>query len=200
MKIAILANIESNVYALQEVLLDATNQKVDAILNLGDSLYGSIEPRKTYDLLRESSFINICGDKDRKILEASLEQLESDNELKNIYENLGEDVLYWIQSLPFEKLIGEDFYMIHGSYFNDSECLLEDENGNLRDDSKIVDLLDDIKSKFIFCSNSSIPRCINLSTGQIVINPGSVNDDVANYIILDIEDSEFKLELRKIEY
>lgn len=206
MKIAILSDIKSNVYALEEVLIDATKKKVDAVLNLGDSFYGPVSPRETYDLIRQSAFINICGDNDRKILEASLEQLEEDKLLKYVYNDLGEDVLYWIQELPFEKLIGEDFYMIHGTYYDDSDYLLE-ENGEKRDDKKIIELLDDIKSQFIFCSNNSNEKCIRLETGQIVLNPGSLGLDSsgnicqeATYAILDISDNGFEAKFVKVPY
>ena len=64
MKIAILSDIHSNVYALQEVLSDATSKKVNAIVNLGDSFYGPIAPRETYNLIRQSQ---------REIFEASLD-------------------------------------------------------------------------------------------------------------------------------
>ena len=220
MKIAILSDIKSNVYALQEVLNDVKVKNVDAILNLGDSFYGPIAPKQTYDLIREHQLINISGDWDRKILEASLEQLEENKTLNFVYNDLGEEVLYWIQDLSFEKLIGEDFYLIHGTYFNDEQYLLEDVSSGtsiLRDDKKILELLDDIKSKFIFCGGSCLPRCVNLSSGQIIINPGSDGLQAfeseypnyhkienarpeASYIILNIEDDEFSVEPIRISY
>ena len=89
MKIAILSDIKSNVYALEEVIKDAKNKQVDVMLNLGDSFYGPIEPRATYDLIRENQFINIMGNEDRKILEASLAQLEENDTLRYVYNNLG---------------------------------------------------------------------------------------------------------------
>ena len=198
MKIAIISDIKSNVYALEKFLIDATNKKVDAIVNLGDSFYGDIQPKATYDLIRKSGLINICGNEDRKILEASLEELNENPLLKSVYEDLGEEVLYWIQDLPFEKLIGEDFYIIHGTYFSDSDYLLEDENNTPRSDEEIIKLLDDIKAKFIFCSNSEKAKCIKLNSEQIVINPGSLSKE-NTYSILDINDEEFEVKFIKIE-
>ncbi len=206
MKLAVISNIKSNINALKAVLQSIKNNNVDVVINLGDSFLGDIEPRQTYELIRESNFINLCGDKDRYILEASLAQLQEDKTLNYTYNDLGEDVLYWIQELPFEKLIGEDFYMVHGTYFNDMDSLLEEEiNGKivLREEKKILELTDNIKSKFIFCSNTSQARCINLSTGQVVISGGSVHNDVTNeasYVILDINDNEFEIKLNKVPF
>lgn len=220
MKIAILSDIKSNVYALEEIIKDAKNKEVDLMINLGDSFYGAIEPRATFDLLKKNNFINICGDEDRKILEASEHALEKDKTLKYVYEDLGEEVLYWIQDLPFEKFINDDVYITHGTQHNDSLYLLEEVINNqsvLRDEKKIIELIDDVESRFVFCGNSLKPRCINLSNKQIVINPGSagiqayINDypkshiiennyTEATYIILDLSDENYNIELVRISY
>ena len=220
MKIAILSDIKSNVYALQEVIKDAKNKNVDLMLNLGDSLYGPIAPRATYDLLQENKFITVCGNQDREILEASLATLEENKTLKYVYDDLGEEVLYWIQALPFEKFVGDDLYITHGTQHDDSVYMLEDvKNGKpvLRSDKEILDLIDDVESKFVMCGHSHTPRCLNLSSGQVVINPGSVGlqgfkDDKpyphkienlttdASYVILNINNDEYNLELVKVSY
>ena len=220
MKLAILSDIHSNVYALEKVLEDIKSKEVDAIINLGDSFYGPIAPRETYELIRKTPMINICGNQDREILEASLAQLDENPTMKFVYNELGEDVLYWIQELPFEKLVGEDFYFVHGTQHDDSVYMIEDVSSGkpiLRDDKKIIELIDDIESKFIMCGHSHIPRCINLTTGQVIINPGSVGlqaykDDLPNehiienntpeasYILLNIENNEYNIELQKIAY
>jgi predicted phosphodiesterase len=220
MKIAILSDIRSNVYALEAVINDAKSKSVNMMINAGDSFYGPIEPRATYELLRVNNFVNICGNEDRKILEASLEQLENDDMLKFVYEDLKEEVLYWIQDLPFEKFLGADLYVIHGTQHDDSNYLLEDISSGkpfLRDDKKIIELLDDVESKFVVCGHSGIPRYVNLSSGQVVLNPGSVGLQAfkeqfpkphiienkykeATYIILDVDSGAYNIELIKVAY
>lgn len=220
MKIAILSDIQSNVYALEKVLKHANNNHVDAIVNLGNSLYGPIAPKETYDLIRKSNLINLCGKNDREILEASLEQLKQNKTLNFVYNQLNEEVLYWIQDLPFEKLIGDDFYFVHGTQHDDSVYLLEDVSKGiavLRDEKKIIELIDDIESKFVACGHSHLARCINLSTGQVVLNPGSVglqayktdvpnehsienNTPDATYIILTIEGEKYNISLERVAY
>jgi len=220
MKIAILSDIHSNVYALEAVIKDAKNKNVDVMLNLGDSFYGPIAPRATYDLLQENKFITVCGNQDREILEASLAQMDENKTLKYVYEDLGEEVLYWIQALPFEKFVTDDVYMTHGTQHDDSVYLLEDISAGkpvLRNDKKILELIDDVESKFVLCGHSHTPRCVNLSSGQTVINPGSVGlqaykDEYpcvhkienfttdASYIVLDIQNNEYNIELVKVAY
>lgn len=220
MKIAILSDIKSNVYALQEVIKDAKSKNVDLLLNLGDSFYGPVAPRETYDLIKENKFITVCGDEDRSILEASLASLEENKTLKYVYDDLGEEVLYWIQALPFEKFVGEDLYMTHATQHDDSIYMLEDiksEKPVLRSDKEILNLIDDVESKFIMCGHSHTPRCLNLSSGQVVINPGSVGLQAfqkdkphphkienlspdASYVILNVTNSEYSLELVNVPY
>jgi len=220
MKIAVLSDIKSNVYALQEVIKDAKNKNVDVMINLGDSFYGPIAPRATYDLLQKNNFITVCGNEDRGILEASLEQLEEDKILKYVFDDLGEDVLYWIQALPFEKFVTDDVYITHGTQHDDSVYLLEDVTSGkpiLRDDKKILELIDDVESMFVLCGHSLTARCTKLSTGQIAINPGSVGLQAykekqpvlhiienktpdASYVVLDIENDEYNIELVKVAY
>ena len=196
MKIAIISDIKSNVYALRAVLEDSKQRGVDVTLNLGDSFYGPIAPKETYNLIRQSQFVNIMGNEDRKILEASLEQLENDVLLKFVYNDLGEEVLYWIQDLPFEKIIGGIYYMIHGTYFDDSQYLLEE-----NDDKKIIELTDNIEATFIFCSNSTIPKTQTLSSGQIVICPGSIGiSKKASYSILSVEEDKYSVEQISVDY
>lgn len=204
MKIAIISDIKSNVYALKAVIEDTKQRGVDVTLNLGDSLYGDIAPRQTYDLIRESQFVNIMGNEDRQILEASLEQLQNDELLNFVYNDLGEDVLYWIQDLQFEKIIGGIYYMIHGTYFDDSQYLLEETVDGVmvpRDDKKIIELTDNIEATFIFCGNSTTPKCISLNSGQVAICPGSVGvGETANYTILSVEDNKYSIEQISVEY
>jgi predicted phosphodiesterase len=220
MKIAILSDIKSNIYALEEVIKDTKKQKVDVILNLGDSLYGPIEPRATYELIKQNQIITICGNEDRKILEATPAQLEENDTLRYVYDELDDDILHWIQDLPFEKLIGDDYYMIHGTFNDDSLYMLEDISSGrtvLRDDENILKIVDDITSKFVMCGNSCVPRCTNLSSGQVAINPGAVglqafksdypNDHIienntpdASYVLLTVENNEYGIELIKVAY
>ena len=220
MKIAILSDIKSNVYALEAVIADAKSKNVEAMLNLGDSFYGPIEPRATYDLIKQNQFITICGNEDRQILEATPAQLQENETLRYTYNQLADDILYWIQDLSFEKLIGPDYYMIHGTYKDDSLYMLENITSGkptLKNDKEILEIIDDIKSTFVMCGNSGLPRCANLSSGQVVINPGSVglqafksdipkehivenNTNDASYVILNVDDNQYSVEPIRVPY
>lgn len=177
MKIAVLSDIHSNVYALDAVIKDLKRHSVDLKVNLGDILYGPIAPKSTFELLMEHDFITISGNQDRQIYESTDEEIESNPTMQFILDDLGAKPLAWMKSLPFDKQINEDVYLCHGTPKNDLVYLLEDVSRGyalLRSDNDIIDLLEGQKSKLICCGHTHIPRAVNLSSGQLVVNPGSV--------------------------
>jgi len=177
MKFAVLSDIHSNVFALEAVLSDAKKHSVDLIVNLGDILYGPIAPKATYDLLMQHDIVTICGNQDRQIFEASAEEIASNPTMRFIIEDLGIEPITWMKSLPFDKQLNDDVYLCHGTPDNDLIYLLEDVElgyARLRDDNEIIKHLAGQKSKLICCGHTHTPRTVSLSSGQIIVNPGSV--------------------------
>jgi len=83
----------------------------------------------------------------------------------------------WMQNLPFDYHLNDDIYLCHGSPTDDMVYLLENiETGQptLRNNADVLALLKGIDSPVIVCGHTHIPRTVMLSTGQIVINTGSV--------------------------
>ncbi|WP_286266970.1 metallophosphoesterase family protein [Thalassotalea atypica] len=82
MKVVVLSDIHSNVYALDAVINDTKKHAVDLKANLGDILYGPIAPNATYELLMEHKFITISGNQDRQIYESTPEEIELNSTLQ----------------------------------------------------------------------------------------------------------------------
>lgn len=174
---AVLSDIHSNIFALKAVVEDAKAKGITKFINLGDILYGPIAPRETYDFLIKHNFITISGNQDRQIYEASDEEIKSNSTMQFIVNDLGEPPLTWMKSLPFDLQLNNDVYLCHGTPKNDLVYLLEDVSSGdakVRSDHDIINLLDGQKSKIILCGHTHTPRCVQLSTGQMIINPGSV--------------------------
>jgi len=176
-KFAILSDIHSNVFALDAVVNDARSKNVTAFINLGDILYGPIAPKETYDYLQSLDAITISGNQDRQIYEAEEFEIQSNPTMQFILKELGSTSLSWMKSLPFDLQITPDIYACHGTPADDLEYLLEDVSSGksvVRADSEILKRLSGISSPVILCGHTHTPRCVELSTGQLVINPGSV--------------------------
>lgn len=201
MKIAILSDIHSNIFALETVINDFKNKSVDIVVNLGDILYGSIAPQATYERLRalEDSYnvVTIRGNQDRQIYEADDAELKSNPTMAFIHDDLSDEAMDWIRALPFDRQLTDYLYLCHGTPDNDLIYLLEDVSSGkpiLRENNEIEALLAGNKSKIILCGHTHTPRdhlltltdtkhnlehvgdyLKNTNTmSQRIINPGSV--------------------------
>lgn len=177
MKIAVLSDIHSNVFALEAVLHDAEKRGVELMLNLGDILYGPIAPKATYDLLMKYDCVTVRGNQDRQIYESTREEIDANPTMRFILDDLGDAPLAWLQSLPFDKQLNDEIYLCHGTPADDLQYLLEDvETGRprLRSDSEITALLHGQSSRAVMCGHTHIPRSVTTESGQLIVNPGSV--------------------------
>ena len=76
MKIAAISDIHGNSWALRAVLDDIKQKGITEIFDLGDSLYGPLDPKGTYHLLTDRKIESICGNQDREIFENADSSLE----------------------------------------------------------------------------------------------------------------------------
>ena len=74
MKIAIISDVHGNSHALQAVLKDLERRKVEMIINLGDSVYGPLDPLGTIEILMKNEMVHIKGNCDRMLWEPIQEQ------------------------------------------------------------------------------------------------------------------------------
>jgi len=220
-KFAVLSDIHSNIYALKAVVDDAKSKGVTTFINLGDILYGPIAPKETYDYLLTLSAITISGNQDRQIHQAKYPEIEKNPTMKFILDDLGQSPLEWMRNLPFEVQVTSDIYACHGTPMDDLVYLLEDVSTGkpvVRVENEIIKLLNGVNSPIVLCGHSHIPRCVALSTGQLIINPGSVglqayrdeepnlhsmqNDSAkASYVtLLKDSQSNWKVEFQKVSY
>jgi putative phosphoesterase len=69
-KIAVLSDIHANVWALDAVLEDARRRGAQAVINLGDAVYGPLAPAETSArLMGLKNLVSILGNQDRLLLE-----------------------------------------------------------------------------------------------------------------------------------
>ncbi len=185
-RLAILADIHANVWALEAVLGHAAEQGVDGYVNLGDSLYGPLKPHATYErLMEEEVLVTIQGNQDRLIYEAGERDLGAIPTLAYVIRDLGEEPIHWLSELPRTAVIENDIYLCHGTPGSDTIYLLEDimdGSPQVRSEAAIRELLQGVRQPVVLCGHTHIPRVVELSHGQLVINPGSVGvpayDDV----------------------
>ena len=174
--IAVISDIHGNAWALEKVLEDIERRGIKTVLNLGDTLYGPLEPKRTFDLIScNNNIISICGNQDRVIFENH--ELNSNSPtLEFVKGQLNQNAIDWLTSLPFDLIYDNTIYCCHASPKSDSIYLLENIKSNLvgiKDDLEIGVLVREIKQKIIACGHSHIPRIVEASN-KIIINPGSI--------------------------
>ena len=173
LNLAVLSDIHGNIWALEAVLDHIDERGVKTIINLGDSLYGPLDPMKTAQLLMEREIVSITGNEDRLILET---EDNPNPTLESVRNAIDDDVLSWLVAQPRILRMG-DFVMFHGTPESDSEYLLEevkDDGVTARSQDELSSILDSLDCRYILCGHSHIPRVILLPDERVIVNPGSV--------------------------
>ena len=191
-KIAVISDIHGNRWALEAVLQDIRHKGIENIVNLGDSLYGPLDPSKTAEILMNEKIISISGNQDRNIVE-SLNQVDVHPTMKYVIENLSTHSLEWLKSLNKTFIFQEDFFLCHGTPNDDHKYLIENvskNSVNIKPSSELEKELKDINQQVILCGHSHTSRTIYLSSEKMIVNPGSVglqafDDELPYYHVME---------------
>lgn len=174
--LAILSDIHGNRWALESVLEDIRRRGVQQIVNLGDSLYGPLDPRGTADILVGMDIPTISGNEDRELHEPRDEK-DFSATLLFTRRQLQPQHLSWLKSLPMTHSIDNTFFMFHSSPLSDHEYLMvevKDCGVYLRKNDEIASALSQYDETVFLCGHDHIPRTIYLPDGKLMVNPGSV--------------------------
>lgn len=174
--IAVLSDIHGNRWALEAVLEDIGQRGIQEIVNLGDCLYGPLDPAGTAQLLIELNIPTVAGNEDRIILEP-LSKLENSPTLTYVRRNLKTEHLAWLKTLKMTAVVYRDVFLFHGCPDQDNEYLLWDVSAKGLLPVKTNQLtakLSSYKQQVFLCGHDHVPRIVYLPDGKLVVNPGSV--------------------------
>ncbi|MFC2103562.1 metallophosphoesterase family protein [Bacteroidota bacterium] len=216
-RVAVISDIHGNLIALEEVVRDIESRKVNRVFNLGDHVSGPLWPKETLELLKQQNWIHIQGNHERQLVEQEVGTHNLSDSYA--YQNLKEEDLKWLSSLPTDYTYENEFYLFHGTPSNDSVYLLETVAigvTRLATQSEITERLGKIDSKVLLCGHTHIPRVVEIGD-HLIVNPGSVGlqayDDVlpeyhkievgsshARYAILEKKDGDWYAEIIAVPY
>ena len=171
---AVISDVHGNSWALRAVLKDIERRQITRIVNLGDTLYGPLDPAGTAEILLEKNMPTVQGNEDRIISKNS--HASSLPTLAYVQDNLSEHHYQWLASLP-ATLCWENTFMCHASPHSDTEYLLWEisaEGAALRRANDVVSRLASVDLPLILCGHDHMPRIMQLPQGVLVVNPGSV--------------------------
>lgn len=172
---AVISDIHGNIWALEAVLADISQRGVGQMINLGDSLYGPLEPQATADCLMKLSLVSIQGNEDRLLVESIASPISPT--LLYVLKTLARQSLEWLASQPATFVVGPDLFLCHGTPHSDRTYLLEGTStqaGFLNEPPLIQARLATVSQAVVLCGHSHIPRTVHLPDGRLVVNPGSV--------------------------
>jgi predicted phosphodiesterase len=172
---AVMSDIHGNVWALEAVLEDIGHRGIKHIINLGDTVYGPLEPQATVARLMELPVISIQGNEDRLLFEKRKSPASAAAEF--VLKRLARDSVDWLAAQPATAGAGRELFLCHGTPASDETYLLErasPRGATLDTSDAIRGRLGAVAQPVVLCGHSHIPRVVHLSGGRLIVNPGSV--------------------------
>lgn len=176
--LAILSDIHGNRWALEAVLEELEREGLDdAVVDLGDVLFGPLDPAGTMKLLRDRAWPTVRGNQDRLVIEPGAEEYSPTHAF--VREQIGEEGVAWLTERtapPFER---DGILACHGTPDEDDACLteiVEPAGARLRTPVELDLALAGLESpmELVLCGHSHVPRYVVSDRGVRVGNPGSV--------------------------
>ena len=200
MRIAVISDIHSNVYALDEVLVDLQKRNVDMTVCTGDLVGYATRPNEVIETLKNNKILTIMGNYDESIGNFKIvcgcdypDPKDAEKAGLSMHftgqETTDENKAY-LRNLPKEATFtfnNKTIRFVHGSTRVINEYLKENSK---EADEVMNELVEDI----LVCGHTHIPYAKYYGE-KLLVNVGSVgkpktSSPNANYVIIDIKNNE----------
>ncbi len=218
-RLAAIADVHANRWALEAVLDDIGKRNIESIVNLGDSVYGPLDPSGTAELLMAANIVSVGGNEDRIIVDSELDG-GANSTLTFVRNRLTVEQTSWVGSLPALSHVDRETTLFHGIPGNDEEYLLrrvEPDRVRSSTPDEVVAMIGETSGALLLCGHDHLPGEMILPDGRLVVNPGSVGvpsytDDTpafhaienrtphARYAVLTREQSNWRVEYIQLAY
>lgn len=189
MRFAAVSDIHGNLPALEAVIADIEAKGVGAVVNLGDSLSGPLWPVETAERLIALGWPCLAGNHERQLLTLPAEEMGRTDAATAA--RLTDGVRAWMARLPASLALGDDVLLCHGTPTSDHTYWLhKGRRGSMREATEIEIARDATGHALTLCGHTHLPRCVALSDGRQIANPGSVGlpayeDDLPSYHVVE---------------
>ena len=210
MRIAVISDIHSNIYALDNVMSDIKNRNVDMVVCTGDLVGYGTRPNEVIHRIKEEKILTIMGNYDDAIGNLKIvcgcdypdpkDAQKAGLSMHFTSQETTEENKKYLRSLPKEAVLtfnNKTIRFVHGSTRVINEYLKE----NSKEAEEVMnELVEDI----LVCGHTNIPYAKYYGE-KLLVNGGSVgkpktNKPDANYVIIDISDSNVKVEIIEVSY
>ena len=210
MRIAVISDIHSNIYALDEVISDIKNRNVDMVVCTGDLVGYGTRPNEVIYKIKKEKILTIMGNYDEAIGNSKIvcgcdypDPKDAQKASLSMHftgqETTPKNKSY-LRSLPKEAIFtfnNKTIRFVHGSTRVINEYLKE----NSKEANEVMDkLVEDI----LVCGHTHVPYAKYYGE-KLLVNAGSIgkpktNRPDANYVIIDIADSNVEVEIIEVAY
>lgn len=184
MRVAALYDIHGNLPALEAVLADVEQDRIDAIVFGGDIAAGPF-PRETVDLVRSLDAVCIRGNADWRTDDWGAHQW--------VWDQLSVEAADWLRTLPDHAVLGGTFFC-HATPRSDIEIILP-----AATDEQVAETLAGVEQELVVAGHTHMQQDRSVDRWRF-INPGSVGrpyEDAPGAYWGIVGDS---VELRRTEY
>lgn len=205
MKIAVISDIHSNIYALINLLEDIDNEKVDTIICLGDLVGYGPHPNEVISMIKRRHILCIKGNYDSSVADNEYSYIRETSinsfSLPWTVNELREENRLFLENLPSSlslEIAGKKLLFVHGSPNSINEYLTE--NGD-----NTINTMNALNFDVLVCAHTHLP-VIKDFNGKIYVNSGSVGKPKigrpnSTYCILNISKNEgLKVQIKEIPY
>lgn len=210
MRLAIISDIHSNIYALIRAIENIEDNKADLIICLGDLVgYGPL-PNETIAMIRRKNIICLKGNYDASVVDGDFTFIR-DNSINSFalpwtVNELRASNKMFLESLPTTLTLefnNKKIKFVHGSPNKIDEYLLEES-----DITK--EIMDKLEEDILICAHTHIPS-VKQFNNKLFINVGSIGKPKigrpnGTYCLVDIDKTghisasikEFEYEVKRI--
>jgi putative phosphoesterase len=163
-RVAALYDIHGNLPAFEAALAEVEREGVDVIVIGGDIASGPPQPREVVELVRSLPNAHaIRGNADR----LHDREFAGDEGLAWLFEQLPEDQVEWLVSLPFSVVLDDTLY-VHATPLDDTTIVTE-----LTTDDKLAGLLAEVEQRRVVAGHTHMQ--LERRVGEkLFVNAGSV--------------------------
>jgi len=177
MRMAVISDVHGNRWALEATLKEIRARGITRVVNLGDCVYGPLDPRGVAELMMACNVPSVCGNEDRLVFDVAAAPGRGARALDYVRAALTPAQIDWLASLPFTLAVEDGVRLFHGTPQRDDLYLLQVvEAGGIRrrGAEEVAAMLADARAALILCGHDHTPGVLALADGRLVVDPGSV--------------------------
>lgn len=200
MRIAVISDIHSNIYALEAVLNDIEFRNVDLVACTGDLVGYGTRPNEVIETIRKNKVLTIMGNYDDAIGNYRLvcgcdypdpkDAQKASASMSFTLQNTSDENKAYLRSLPKEAVLTfneKTIRFVHGSTRLINEYLKENS-------TQAEEVMSEIDEDILVCGHTHIPYTKEYGS-KLLVNAGSIgkpktNRPDANYVIINIQNSD----------